>query len=134
MVNFFFLTKHMANDDFSEPPRRTDSKSPIFIFFFADYWVRVTSGARGVSLGRTRQLSLFWLRGGASQGALSTPPPPQIASLLAPVSLSPQTTQRSHATVHTMQTFQAEPHMPSTLDVSKQIDFSVASRVAAPLD
>eukprot|EP00670_Eutreptiella_braarudii_P020336 CAMPEP_0174349782 /NCGR_PEP_ID=MMETSP0811_2-20130205/6609_1 /TAXON_ID=73025 ORGANISM="Eutreptiella gymnastica-like, Strain CCMP1594" /NCGR_SAMPLE_ID=MMETSP0811_2 /ASSEMBLY_ACC=CAM_ASM_000667 /LENGTH=73 /DNA_ID=CAMNT_0015477437 /DNA_START=112 /DNA_END=333 /DNA_ORIENTATION=+ len=33
-----------------------------------------------------------------------------------------------------MQTFQAEPHMPSTLDVSKQIDFSVASPVAAPLD
>ena len=37
-------------------------------------------------------------------------------------------------TLSTMQTFQAEPHMPSTPDVSKQIDFSVASPVAAPLD
>ena len=27
-----FLSKYMANDDFSEPPRRTDSKNPIFIF------------------------------------------------------------------------------------------------------
>ena len=32
MVNFFFFTKYMANDDFSEPPRRADSKNPIFIF------------------------------------------------------------------------------------------------------
>ena len=32
MVNFF-STKSMANDDFSEPPRRADPKTPIFIFF-----------------------------------------------------------------------------------------------------
>ena len=31
MVNFF-STKYMANDDFSEPPRRADSKNPIFFF------------------------------------------------------------------------------------------------------
>ena len=31
MVNFF-STKYMANDEFSEPPRRADSKTPIFIF------------------------------------------------------------------------------------------------------
>ena len=31
MVNFFF-TKYIPNDDFSEPPSRTDSKNPIFIF------------------------------------------------------------------------------------------------------
>ena len=31
MVKFFF-TKYMANDDFSKPPRRADSKNPIFIF------------------------------------------------------------------------------------------------------
>ena len=28
----FFFTKYLANDDFSEPPRRADSKNPIFIF------------------------------------------------------------------------------------------------------
>ena len=27
-----FFTKYMADDDFSEPPRRADSKNPIFIF------------------------------------------------------------------------------------------------------
>ena len=27
-----FPTKYMANDGFSEPPRRTDSKNSIFIF------------------------------------------------------------------------------------------------------
>ena len=26
------VTKSMANDDFSAPPRRADSKNPIFIF------------------------------------------------------------------------------------------------------
>ena len=44
--------KCMANDDFSEPPRRADSKNPIFIFFLAEVWVRVTLGAPGVNLGR----------------------------------------------------------------------------------
>ena len=48
-------------------------KNPIF--FFADFWVWVTSEARGsVSVGfwGSRQLSPFW--GGSSQGALSPPP------------------------------------------------------------
>ena len=50
MVKNFF-TKYMANDDFSEPPQCADSKNSIFIFF-ANFWVRVSSGARGgVSLG-----------------------------------------------------------------------------------
>ena len=31
-IGRFFFTKHMANDDFSEPPRRADSKNPIFFF------------------------------------------------------------------------------------------------------
>ena len=31
-IGRFFFTKCMANDDFSEPPRRADSKNPIFIF------------------------------------------------------------------------------------------------------
>ena len=72
----------MAKDDFSEPPRRADSETPIFIFF-ADFWVRVTSEARGsVSLGfwGSRQFSPFG--GGSSQGALLTPPPPQLHARL----------------------------------------------------
>ena len=69
MVNFF-TTKYRANDDFSEPPRRTDSKNPIFIF------CRISGpchlrGPGSVSVGfwAARQLSL--LGGGrSSQGAL----------------------------------------------------------------
>ena len=52
----------------------------IPISFFAEFWVRVTSGARGsVSAGfwGARQLSPFWGRGGSSQRALSNPPPPR---------------------------------------------------------
>ena len=47
--------------------------------FFADFWVRVISEARGsVSVGiwGSRQLSPFFWGGVSSQGALSTPPPP----------------------------------------------------------
>ena len=46
--------------------------------FFADFWVWVTSEARGsVSVGFwwSHQLSSFWRRGGSSQGTLSTLPP-----------------------------------------------------------
>ena len=45
--------------------------------FFSDFWVWVTSGAQGVSLGRwgSCQLSPFW-GGGSDRRALSTPPPP----------------------------------------------------------
>ena len=49
MVNFFHQVYQMMT--FPEPPRRIDSKNPIFIFF-ANFWVRVTSEARGsVSVG-----------------------------------------------------------------------------------
>ena len=44
---FFWSTKCMANDDYSEPPRRADSKKTVFSFFFAKFWIRVASGARG---------------------------------------------------------------------------------------
>ena len=49
MVNFFFMN-YMANDEFSEPPRRADSKNPIFIFrrFLGPGHLR----GPGVSLGR----------------------------------------------------------------------------------
>ena len=76
---FFFCTKSMANDDFSEPPRCADSKNPIF--FFSDLWVWVTSEARGsVSVGfwGSCQLSPFFLRGGGGrpEGSIDPPPPP----------------------------------------------------------
>ena len=68
MVNFF-LPKCMANDDLSEPPRHADSK--ILFSFFADFWVQVTSGARGsVSVGfwKWHQLSLLGGVGGLARG------------------------------------------------------------------
>ena len=95
MVNFC-LANCMANDDFSEPPRRADSKNAVFIFF-ADFWVWVTSEARGsvlVGFWGARQLSPFFGGGGSSQGALLTPAP-SIASPAAPVVMHPSTGGRS---------------------------------------
>ena len=66
----------MANDDFSEPPRHADSKIPFS--FFPDFWVWVTSKARGsVSAGfwGSCQLSPFWGGGVLGRRALSNPPP-----------------------------------------------------------
>ena len=57
----FSPTKYMAKDDFSEPPRRADSKNPIFVFCRLQ-----GSGAR-----RSVPVGL-----GSSQRAVSTPPPP----------------------------------------------------------
>ena len=68
--------KDMANDDFSEPPRRTDSKNPIFIF------------CQFLGLGHLRGLGVSLLRifgvpsiepllgGGLARGLYRTPPPP----------------------------------------------------------
>ena len=76
----FLCTKYMANDDFSEPARRTDSKNPIFIFclFLGLGHLR----GPGVNLGRilgSHQLSPFLSGlGGSSQGALSSPPAPNV--------------------------------------------------------
>ena len=62
-----FFTTYMANDEFSESPRRADSKNLIFIFPYI--WVWVTSGAHGLVLvgfgggGGGCQLSPFWGRG-----------------------------------------------------------------------
>ena len=55
-----------------------DALIPKIAFsFFAEFWVWVTSEARGsISVGflGSRQLSpFFWEGGGSSQGALSTP-------------------------------------------------------------
>ena len=75
MVNFFF-TKYMANDAFSETPRRADANNAIFIF-----WVRVTSGAQGsVSVGFWGGLQsspfFFWV-GGVQPEDCIDPLPPQ---------------------------------------------------------
>ena len=54
--------------------------SKIPFSFFADFWVRVTSEARGsvsVGFGGSRQLSPLWGGGGSSHGALLTPLPLQ---------------------------------------------------------
>ena len=65
----------MANDDFSEPPRRTDSKNLSFIFFRL-LGPRHHRGP-GVSLGRILGVMsiepFFWV-GACSQGAVSTAP------------------------------------------------------------
>ena len=74
MVNFFF-TKYMANDDFLEPPRRADSKNPIFIFCRLGLGHLRGPGSVSVGFWGSRQLSPFWGEGGAGQGALSTPAP-----------------------------------------------------------
>ena len=68
--------QEMANDDFSEPPRRADSENPIFTFgrFLGPCHLR----GRGVSLGRilgVLSMSHFWGRGRSSQRAILTPPP-----------------------------------------------------------
>ena len=77
-IGRFFFTKYMANDDFSEPPRRTGSKNPIF--FFPDFGVWVTSKAWGsdsVRFWGSYQLSPFWGRGVPAGGLYrpSTPAP-----------------------------------------------------------
>ena len=69
MVILFSPTKYVANDDFSEPPRRADSRNYIFIFFLPIFffWSGSPPGP-GVSLGRIsqggRQLSFFLGAGG----------------------------------------------------------------------
>ena len=78
---FFFSTQCIANDDFCEPPRRADSKNPIFTF------CRILGAGhlRGSGVSRGRILggppigpSFFWVVGGASSRAVSTlkPCPP----------------------------------------------------------
>ena len=67
----------MANDNFSEPPRRADSKNPIF--FFSRFLGLGHHQGLGVRLGRI--LGVLSIEpflgegGGSSRRALSTPPP-----------------------------------------------------------
>ena len=48
-ANFFFCTKYMAKDNFSEPFRRADSKNPISIFFLPNFGSESPPGPRGQS-------------------------------------------------------------------------------------
>ena len=82
MVKLFF-TKSMANDDFSEPPRRADSKNPIFILL-PDFGSRSPPRPGGQSpydfWGGGRQLSsfgFFFSAGGGSlpECCIDLPPP-----------------------------------------------------------
>ena len=93
----FFATKS-TTDDFSEPPRRADSKSPIFIF------------CRILGLGHLRapRVGLCWILGppsiepfwggGFGQGALSTPPSPPPPQLKARPPLGANTTAYRYST------------------------------------
>ena len=73
----FLVTKYMANDDFSGPPRRADSINPIFIV------CRILGPGclrgPGFSLNRIgvgASIEPFFLGGMSSQRAVSTAPPP----------------------------------------------------------
>ena len=72
------FTKSMANDDFSEPPRRADSKNPIF--FFSRFLG--LGHLRGLGVRLSRILGVLSIEpllgegGGSGRRALSTPPPP----------------------------------------------------------
>ena len=56
-----------------------DALNPNIGFsFFAEFWVWVTSGARGsISVGFWEACQLSPFEGGSCQGAVSTPPPPR---------------------------------------------------------
>ena len=74
-------TKYMANDDFPEPPRRADSKHPIFIFAeFGSGSPPGPGGSVSVGLGGGggRQLSPFW--GGLARGLYRPCPPSPVES------------------------------------------------------
>ena len=75
-IGRFFFTKSMANDDFSEPPRRADSKKPIF--FFPRFLRLGHLRGPGVSLGRILGVLSIepFFGGGAPAGGLYQPPPP----------------------------------------------------------
>ena len=84
--NFF---DHLKMVDFSSPntwqimnfPNPLNGLIPKIPFsFFAEFWVRVTSGPRGsVSVGfwGGRQMSPFWGEGGVQPEGCIDPPPPQ---------------------------------------------------------
>ena len=76
MIKFCFPTKCMADDNFSEAPRRADFKNPIFIAFFCRFLDLGHLRGPAVSLGRILGApSIEPLGGGPGQRAVSNPPP-----------------------------------------------------------
>ena len=67
-----------ALDDFSEPPRRAGSQTPIFIFCRILGPGHLRGRRRSVSVGfcGSRQLTLFWGRGSSQRAVSKAPPPP----------------------------------------------------------
>ena len=77
MIKNFFFTEYMANDDFSEPPRRADSK--MFIFISLPNSGSGSPPGPGVSLGRILRgasIEPLFLGGGLARGLYRLPPPP----------------------------------------------------------
>ena len=73
-IGRFFFTKYIANDDFSEPPQRADSKNPIF--FFSRFLGLGHFRGPGVRLGRILGVLSIELNWGPA-GGLYRPPPPK---------------------------------------------------------
>ena len=75
LLETFFSTKYMANDDFSEPPRRADAKIP-FSFFCRNLGPGHLRGpGLVVRILGSPSIEPFGGRGGASQRAVSNSPP-----------------------------------------------------------
>ena len=76
-IGHFFSTKYMANDDFSDPPQRADSKNPIF--FFSRFLGLGHLQGPGVRLGRilgVLSIQPFLGEGGVRpEGSIDCPPP-----------------------------------------------------------
>ena len=77
-IGRFFSIKYMANDDFSEPPRRPDSKNPIF--FFSRFLGLGHLQGLGIRLSRilgVLSIEPFVGEGGGPARGLYPPPPPR---------------------------------------------------------
>ena len=96
-IGQFFSPNIWQTMTFLSPRNALIPKIPFS--FFPDFWVWVTSEARGVSLGRilgVLSIEPFLVGGGSGWRALSTPPPPgnenpasPMVELLLPVAYSP---------------------------------------------
>ena len=90
LVDFFF-TKCMANDDFSEPPRRADSKNPIFFFsrFLGLGHLRGPGVRLGGILGVLSIEPFLGERGVRLEGSIDSPPPPRNENPASPFATNP---------------------------------------------
>ena len=79
---FFFPTKYMANDDFSEPPGRAVFKNR---FFFSFFFLKLASGSPPGPGGQSRifgglSIEPLFLGGGLGREQYRTPPSPSPGS------------------------------------------------------